>query len=255
MGKAPQLHEVLAVEGDLAGQSQRIIEETIKTFGRSELFTGSTKTLKMDDDNRSSEEAAGFEQREITTTVKARLDYTAESATRYIDASFQKERTNQDAKSDIVIGDVTVASDVPATALLGLEKRLKEIRKVYESVPTLQQGVKWEKSPDDGADIWKAENAEVRTRTEKTVTPVVLYEATKEHPAQVKEVAKDVVVGKFTEEKISGMVTSAQKSAWIGRIDELIRAVKQARKRANNTDVVLVEIGQKLFNYINMEDF
>jgi hypothetical protein len=170
-----------------------------------------------------------------------------------MDAFLQKERTNQNAKADIVIGDVVVASDVPATALLGLEKRLKEIRQVYEAIPTLQQGIAWEECPELGEGIYKATRPEIRTKTEKQMIPVVLYEATKEHPANVKEVVKDIVVGHFTEEKRSGMVTSAQKSMWLARIDELIQAVKRARKRANNEEVFKVEIGQKLMSFIHSD--
>jgi len=246
-----QLHELLAVEGDLAGQSQKIMAETIKSFGRNELFNGHTKVLKMDDENRQGEEEAGFESVKLTTTVKKRLDYTWDSLIRHIDAFSQKERTNQEAKADIIVDGAIIAKDVPVTSLLGLEKRLKEIRSIYDSIPTLQQGVEWVESPNDGEDIFKSKYPEVRTKTDKVLIPVVLYEATKEHPAQVKEVVKDVVVGKFVTEKVSGMVTSAQKSNWIGRIDDLIRAVKQARKRANNTEVVKVEIGKKFFDFIN----
>lgn len=249
--KAPQLHEILAVESDLAGQAQRIMAETVKTLGRNELFTGFTKTLKMDDELRSSEEDAAFEHREITTTVAARLKYNAAAITRLIDATLQKERTNQDAKADIIIDGTLIASDVPATALLNLEKRLKELRAVYNHIPTLQQGVEWEKAPDSGEGVFKTTHPEIRTRTEKVVTPVVLYEATQEHPAQIEKVSRDTVVGKFTTKVICGMVTPAEKSALIGRIDDLVGAVKKARQRANCTDVVNVKIGQKLFDFIH----
>jgi hypothetical protein len=78
----------------------------------------------------------------------------------------------------------------------------------------------------------------------------VLYDATEEHPAQLETWSEDIPIGKFTETLWSGMLSPAEKSAKLGRIDKLLRAVKKARQRANAVDVVDVTIGKELFNYI-----
>lgn len=248
--KPARLHAVLAVEGDLAGHSKRTLDETRKTFGRGEMFKGYVKTLKMHDENREHEEEAGGDIRALPTTVGERLDFTAKAVIRYLDAYLQKETTNQTAKADIIVDDAEIAKNVPATALLGLEKRLHELRGVFEAVPTLDQGTEWDRAPDQGTHIWKSRNPEVRNKTEKSMSVIELSPATKEHKAQVQGINKDIVVGKITTHSVSGMVTSAQKSVWLGKIDKLIRAVKQARTRANQAEVVECSIGDALFKYI-----
>jgi len=246
-----RLHAILAVEGDLAGKSKMVLAETVKVFQRGDMFQGHTRTLKMIDENRSHEEEAGGERHALPTTVGKRLDYTAKAVTRYLDAYYQKERTNQIAKADIIVDGTVIASEVPATALLGLEKRLHEIRGVYEVMPTLDQGIEWEEDPSQGDGVWRNKYPDVRSKTEKLVTVVSLAAATKEHKEQVQTVTKDVPVGKFTTCTISGMVTSAEKAVRIGKVDQLIQAVKQARTRANSVAVVEGEIGKKLFDFIN----
>jgi len=87
-------------------------------------------------------------------------------------------------------------------------------------------------------------------RTEKRTEPVVLAPATDKHPVQVKEVTKDVNIGKYIESVWSGMISPAEKSDLLSRIDALLITVKQARQRANNTDIVNIHIGQVFADYI-----
>ena len=58
--------------------------------------------------------------------------------------------------------------------------------------------------------VWVGTNPEVTTKQEKIISPVVLYEATDKHPAQIKEISKDIVVGSFTKTVSSGAITSRQ---------------------------------------------
>jgi hypothetical protein len=245
------LHELLAVEGDLAGTAKRVQEEAEKTFtSRTERFVGSVKTLKMADDARSMEEEAAFEEAQIATTVDEKLDYTWKSLVQSMDAFVQKEATNQTAKADIIVDGNTLISDVPVTALLGFETKLARVRRMYEVIPTLQPGTEWIQH-SERSDVWIAKNPEVRTKTEKEVVPVELSPATKEHPAQVTERAKESVVGVFNIKRSSGMISPTRKSVLLGRIDKLIRAVKQARMRANKAEVLKVEMGNVFKDFIH----
>jgi hypothetical protein len=122
--------------------------------------------------------------------------------------------------------------------LLGLEEKLKRLREVFDKIPTLPPGIEWKPDPDRGDNVYKMSYPEVTRRTRKVTKPVVLYEATDKHPAQVKEVSEDIPVGKFTKVAWSGMMSPAEKSRLLARVDRLSRAVKQARQRANTTEVV-----------------
>lgn len=247
--KKSVLHELLAVEGDLDGAHKKILEETKITFTKkSDHFMGQHRKLEM-----FIEDGINYpeEHKAIDTTVQKKLDHMEKTEIRYFDAMLQKEATNQKAVSDLIVDDVTIASDLPATFLLGMETRLKHLRSAYEAIPTLQPGIEWEKDISQGEDIYKTSKPAEKLKTETIIEPVVLYEATKEHPAQVKEVSKVNTVGKYVLTSWSGMITPAEKSVLLGKIDKLIRAFKKARQRANTTEVVKMSIGKALFAYID----
>lgn len=208
---------------------------------------GFVRTLQLFD-----EEATPLapDYKELDTTVDAKLAYQKEHIIRYLDAVLQKELTNTTAKADLVVDGKTITKDLPATFLLGLETKLKHIREVYAVIPTLQPGVKWEKDEDKGKGVYVTANPEETYQTEKIIEPVVLYEATKEHPAQVKEAAKTIKTGKYKREVWSGMLSPAEKSIILGKIDKLIRATKKARQRANATEVIKATVAKEIFSFI-----
>ena len=252
MGK---LHEVLAVVGDLEGVASKVLDEAEVTFRKkADHFLGSTRTLKMFDADRANEEADGFESKELVTTVQAKLDYVADHLVRYIDAVAQKEVTNQVAKAHVVVNGMTLLKDVPATLLLSLENKLARWRKMYEAIPTLQPGIKWVEDPAASMPgVFRAAVDDHNLKVEKILKPVVLYPHTPEHAAQVEKVTESKAVGEYTQERWSGMWTPARKSLVLGRLDALIKAVKQARARANETIVTEFNVGETIFGFVHSE--
>ena len=253
-----KLHELLAVEADLDGIQKKIMDETTVTFSKKPAhFMGGEKTLNMFDDENQLGEVVS--RQEMVSTVKAKLDYQMKSVIRYYDAVLQKETTNQKATAHIEISNFVLANDVPATFLLGLETKLKTLRKTYEAIPTLPPGIKWEEDPILGTGVYRRVHPEVSKKTAKTFQHKVLVDAKfpKEGeggtslPAQIEKWEENVDVGEYTTEAWSGMFTPTEKSEYLQRIDELIRAVKKARQRANTQVVVKVDIGAAIFNYIN----
>ncbi len=246
MGK---LHELLAVEGDLSNTADKVIAEAVNTFTKkNEHFAGQVRAVKMFDVNREGENST--EEKALVTTVQKKLDYVGGIVAKYWDAILRKEQTNQNARADLIFDGEVVYKDLPATFLLGMESRLKKLRVIYEAVPTLNPNVVWELDPAAGEGVYRSPMT-VNMRTEKTVKHKVLYEASKEHPAQIEKWTEDVPIGRIESTSTSGMFTPAEKSHVIGRIDALIRAVKQARQRANDTKVENTEIGAKLFELIH----
>lgn len=245
-----KLHELLAVESDLAGTYARILTETRANFTKlRDRYLGQTQRVELFDTDAPEEADI---HKELDDTVQNKLDYTAEHVIRYLDAVLQKETTNQGATADIVVDGVTIASNIPATFLLGLEAKLKRIRDdMYATIPTLQPGIKWELDEDIGGGVYKKVHADEKFRTRKVRKNHVLAAATKEHPAQVEVYTEDVQVARIVTDTWSGMISPAQKSAKIKRVDKLIRAVKKARQQANTTEVVKTTIGEEIFNYID----
>lgn len=244
-----KLHELLAVESDLEGTYKGILEETETQFTKHpERYWGQHQRVEFL--NEGNPEEADV-HKEMDDTVNSKLEYSAGHITRYLDAVLQKETTNQTAKADLVVDGVTIASGVPATFLLGLETKLKNIRRMYAAIPTLQPGIAWELDEKQGKDIYKMTHPEEKFRTQKVTKNHILYEATKEHPAQVETYTVDEKIARVITDKWCGMITPAKKSELLGRFDKLLRAVKKARQRANSVEVVDAEIGENLFKYIN----
>lgn len=244
-----KLHELLAIEGDLAGIAKKITDEILSTFKKPDHFIGQHRKLEMFDAAEQSKVVAD-EYKEIVTTVPKKLSYLSESIIRYFDAVLQKETTNQQAKADLVVDGITIAKDVPATFLLGMESKLKELRSVFESTPTLAPGVAWEKDLAQGNDIYRMKYADEKLKTAKSFMHKVLYEATDKHPAQIEKWEEQTPVGRYITNTTCGMLSPADKSIYLGRIDKLIQAVKKARMQANMVDVVNVTCGDEIFKYI-----
>ena len=257
--KSSRLHELLAVEGDLEGIYKTITQETINTFSnKAHHFVGSVRELEWFEEGQKDEPK---EYQHMTTTIKDKLDYNNKSIIRYFDALIQKEATNQVAKSDLIVDGVTIATDVPATMLLGLESRLKVVRSVYIAIPTLPPNVEWKKDPQKGDNVYSRVHPEEKMKTEKIFKVQVLYDARfpkegergESLPAQVEKISETKNVGVYKKNIWTGIISPAEKSKLLERVDKLLRAVKKARQRANSTEVLKVSIGKNLFDYIHAE--
>lgn len=240
--KQPVLHEILAVEQDLKGNAERARATALETF-RSKLnqFTGIRRTFRpfSVDENVGDEQAAERLEAEtrLARTVAGELSDALAIVARAMTAGFQIDEANTRARADIVVDGEVVASDMPATFLLQLERRLREIRAVFREAPTFDPVRPW--TPDADADrphVLRAEPV-VTIRKAKTRKYNVMVDATKEHPAQVDVVEVDEPVGEIRSYEWTGMLSTAKKAALIERVDKLLAAVKQARSRANTVEV------------------
>lgn len=250
-----KLHEILAVEKGLQTTAKQTNAETVKTFNAKDAhFVGTVREVRHfseTDQNLNTDEF-----KDMVDTVFGKLLYNAGPNIKAWDAYYQKEATNQKASADLVIDDsgmpILLAAAVPATVLLGLETKLAELKAVYDAIPTLAPGPTW--VPDTSrrsSGVHRSEHPDVTFRTRKTVKPVIMAPATTQHPAQVQAVQEDVPIATITTQHWSGMITTAQKSDLLGRLDRLLRAVKQARQRANATEAVKGSIGKTLIDFIH----
>jgi hypothetical protein len=186
----------------------------------------------------------------MNTSVADKLQHVANVVTKHYDTALVKEAGNQSAIADLVVNGEILATNLPATFLLGLESRLQLLRRVYITLPTLDPSLDWEADATAGENVWRAE-VPVSFRTEKVPQHKVVVPATEEHPAQVHGWTEDVKVARIEVTKFSGMITSARKAVLLSRLDTLIGAVKQARQRANLAEVTQLKVGEVLFAFIN----
>jgi len=244
-----KLHEILAVEKDKENVARKLTTESIRTLGKENLFSGSLRELKMFDDALSFNNTT--EKQTLTTTVSENLEYLIDPVAEHWDTVLQKDLTNQAALADIVIDGNTIATGLPATFLLGMEKKLNDFRILLESVHTLAPGIKW--IPDNSnakKDVFVSSDTEKTFKTVKDVEFKTAAPATKEHPAQVVQVSVTKNVGEFETTKWSGLLTPVDKAEKIARLDKLLAAVKKARQRANNVNIVKGAVGNTMLQYV-----
>jgi len=245
----PKLHELLAVGTNLDNQAQKTRSDLMATFEKKRhLFEKKLVTFRPNTEGATPITEA---QSDIQTTVHKEVEWISAILAKDIDVGHQIDVANTIAKADIVTEDGTmVASGVPATSLLQLEKRLKQVHEMIVAIPTLDPAKGFSV---DGSEkgLYKAREV-YKTRTKKDQRPLVLYPATDKHPAQTQLITEDVAVGTIQEQEWSAMTTPAIKSELIERCEILTRAVKAARSRANEIelDVKGNKIGKTLLDFV-----
>lgn len=244
-----KLHEILAVEGMLDKTAKKLVLSSKKQFDKENLFMGQTKKLEMFDANDARLNTS--ETMKIETTVDKNLDYALKAVTKYWDAVLQKDSANQRANADIKVADEVILENVPATTLLGLESKLGELRMLFEEIPTLAPGINWERNEADEPGIYRTRDDVKQAKTENDIGFRVLYEATKEHPAQIEKFKTVNTIGMYSTSRISGMYSAHKKAKTLENIDTLLAAIKKARQRANTVEINKDEhIGKALIDFI-----
>ena len=242
---ATKLYELLAVEPDLRTKGGESLKWVRQVFDTPALLTGQVISY-----HPVIEDAVDVpdEKMELSTNVDALLLELQKVFGSYMDVSIQKELTNINTTANVILGEKVIFSGVPAPALLNLEQKLDDLQKVYSAIPTLDPAERWRY--DEGQDCYVSETR-VAYRTKKVVKTLVKYEATPEHPAQTETYTEDVPSHKRETVVFSGMITQKEKSGRLARLNTLYQAVKQARQRANDVDANLVNVADRIFEYIN----
>lgn len=243
--KALKLNQIIAIEKGVKTRVGSAVTQAYRTLKEPSLFNGFTKTYKPKDEDgekfADQTNRVQFNANDVLSTIN-------ENLIDLFDVTATKDFGNCSAKADIVVDGQVLMENVPATYLLFLEKKLnRDIREVLESVPVLSPDQEWQ--PDTNSNLYRAAE-QVTTKTKKVQKPIVLYDATEEHPAQTQLITEDQVVGDWSTVGLSGAIPATRKTALLNKVDKLLRAVKMAREEANNTRVEPVNVGEKVFNYL-----
>ncbi len=245
-----KLHELLAVEKDRSGVAGKVLEEAKGVFKSGAHYFGHTKVTTFFEDPTG--QLGRTEVKIVDETVPSKLDYLSSALRRLLDLMYQIDISNTEAKADLVVGGVAFAEGVPTGFLMVLERKLTELRGVYEMIPTHPPGVDWQ--TDTGyriPSVAKSVPPVVTFLTQKKIDFVVPVAATEHHPAQIKEVTKDERVARVEETKFTGTISPAEKSDLLRRLDMVIAGTKRARQRANGAEASNKKIARKLLRFIN----
>lgn len=226
--------------------------DLVRTFRENRVrFEGLRKTYKPNSENGVQ---LPDETKVVGTTVREELEWFRPFFTEAVSTSFVKEATNQNARANLKIFGLEF-KEVPATALLNLEGKLKELKQTVKHIPTLDDSKTWV-SENRQRGTKRIEPDDWQYRTEKQPYTLLKSEATEKHPAQVEVLHRDEHVGKWTRRHFSGAVSTEAKAIMMSRVDEAIREVVSAREQANKVGILApgTDIGAKIFDSIFTED-
>jgi len=239
-----KLHEVVAIRKGVKSRTYSELTNLHKKVQRDELFNGlSREFTALDDDG----EVFPSESKRVQLDAADVLKRVAKLRTKFLDIEATQEFGNRQASADVVVAGETILTDVPATLLIFLEKELNDLHTFVGALPVLDESKTWHSDPN--SHLFRTDP--VRThKTKKVQRPIVLYDATEEHPAQTQLITEDVTIGHWETTYRSGALPVPRKEALLERIDVLRDAVKRARSRANDTEVERRELGEKLLGWV-----
>ena len=239
-----QLNQIVALEKGVKSRAHADFTAAHHQLQKTALLSGISRTYKPKDDE-------GEQLPPESTRVQVRVDEVMadvrQALTRLFDVILTKDVANGVAKADITVDGTTIATEVPVTYLLFLEKQLTDLLTFVTKLPVLDAAESW--SFDEATDAYATAPTQT-TRSKKVPRNHVKAEATEKHPAQVEMYFEDVLVGYWTTVKYSGALPQARINELKSRVVKLAEAVKVAREKANSTEVTDQKIGERVFDYL-----
>lgn len=187
------------------------------------------------------------ERQIVQMTYQTALDEVEKAWRELWNITATKDFGNCHARADVIIGGEVIVAGAPATFLLSMEKQLGDVQTFVEKLVELDPAEDW--SYDDNTGLSKT-GATQAHRTRKVPQVLTLAPPTEHHPAQVHAIEVNQIVGHWNTIKFSGAIPRTKKRELAARVEQLLRAVKQARERANMTPVVRQKAGAALLAYI-----
>jgi hypothetical protein len=240
----PKLNQIIAILDSAKKRDFADLSKGHHELAKKEPFIGFIRTFKPRDD-----EGTVYPEERMVVQKDARAIVTkvSQQLTEWFNVEAAKDIGNCNAKSDIVVGDQTIAKDVPVTYLLFLEKRLTELRTFVAKLPVLDASKEWTRDQNRGM---YASRPEAKLKTRKVHKALVKYEATPQHPAQTEVISIDEPEGTWTQIDLSSAFAQDEVSKMLDRITLLEQAVKFAREKANGIDVEKSSIGKSVLDFL-----
>lgn len=240
-----KLAQLIAVEKGVKNRAEKKQTELYHLIQKPQLFAGLSKTYKP-----LKEDGLVLPSEGVLLQAKAEdvITQLTVAVTRLIDVTASKDTSNCLAKADVTVGSKVIAAQIPVTTLIFLEKALVDISTNLGKYPTLDPAQEWVYDGDAGA--YRSKDPVKTIRAKKVPQAFVKYEATEQHPAQVEVFTEEVPEGTWTKTDFSGALSADRVAGIQFRVEQLLTAVKYAREQANTIDVVDVEIGANILDFV-----
>lgn len=242
-----RLNQVLAVESNVKAKSKSTNEKFYHAIQKADLFNGTTRIFQPLDSQH--EGLFPDESIRVKMKVEDELPKVAHAWEELMNITATKDFANssEGARSSVVVDGTVIVEDAPVPFLLWLEKQLTDLHTVLLKLPVIDPAHHWDYDTDSKQ--WRARERKV-IKSKKTEVPLVMYEATTEHPAQVKTIVEDVTIGHWLQTDLSGGVSQSRKDELVKRVEKLQKAVKKSREQANMAEVEEKLVGGALFGYL-----
>lgn len=249
-----KIHELLAVKPNREAEATTILNDHISTFrGNHALFSGRKRVFTPSAEGDQEAQDIVEEELEMVTTVAKEFKFAMDKYAEAVDLIASIDHGNTQAVASVYVDGEVFLKDVPATFLVHLEKRINQVIRLVQSIPTADPVRGFSPDPDQGEHVLRARPI-VRDRTKKIQEWITVVDATEHHPAQVKEQTRDEKIGTITTYEWSGLPTTSQKSSLINRAVKLKEAIVEARARANCLKVDNKKCFDRVTSYL-MEAF
>jgi hypothetical protein len=239
-----KLNQLIAVLQSVKANASKGKTEVYQLSQKTALFQGLSRSFQ-------SREEDGYiypaESQKLTLKATELIDKFIQSCSEYLDLAATQDHANTEAKAAIVVEGQTILQDVPVSHLLFLEKQLQDVKTFIGSLPVLSIDKDWQHDPNRGCYVTSPKET---VKTKKITDFVVAYDATEHHPAQIKEVSKDVVEGTWSLIEFSGALPQDRVNVLMRRVELLQKAVVQAREEANGRDVQQKQAANAIFSYL-----
>jgi hypothetical protein len=239
-----KLNQVLAIEKGVKSRVYGDVTTMNASAQKPALFNGFAKAYKPKEEDG---EQFPPESSRVQMNAREMLQSLGRLLTELFDVTAAKDWANCNARADVVVDGKVLLKQSPATYLLFLEKQLNDVQTFVQHLPTLDPAEEWRF--DEQANLYKSDVSKT-ARTKKVQKPIVLYDATKEHPAQTQLITEDVVIGHWDTVKQSGALPARRKADVLERIEKVIKAVKFAREEANAHEAPDTHVGAAMLEYI-----
>lgn len=240
-----KLNQLIAILNGAKKRASSEISEIYKKVQKPALFSGSNRyyTPVLEE---------GFvypcESQKVTLIAKDCIDEYIEAVGDFFDLAHTQDTANTQAVADVKVGEQVILRSVPITHLLFLEKQLQDVRTFISKLPTLPIDKDWRY---DEVKRCYVTPERLTTKTKKTTDFVVVVNATKEFPAQVKETSVDINEGVWATCDYSGALSESEVKKLLKKVDNLLEAVIFARESANSIDVEISNKASKaIFGYL-----
>lgn len=224
-----KLNQVVAAEAQIKGATAAKVTQVHHLSDKEDLFKGLTKTYEPMDE---AGERLPKDEKRVQVRVEEQIETAVEAWGELLDVTLAKDSANGLAVADVKVGDQVLLKDAPVVYLLFLEKRVQDFGAFATKLPVLDESHDWER---DSQGLYRTKPVETH-RTKKVQKPLVLLAPTVEHPGQAQIITEDETVGKYMTVHTSGAITRTRKRDILRRCEQLLRAVKEAREKANMTE-------------------